>query len=480
MYMNGFPVGMQKDGRYYVHNHVKLELKYHSRPEVYEGFRIVGFEVEPHSLTQATRADGQAPGGLQPLCEEGMATPLFNLDGHNEIIYTYDVRWTWSSTRWASRWDNYLKMTGGQVHWFSIMNSLLIVVFLSGMLAMILLRTLYRDIAKYNEKPATLEEQAEETGWKLVHADVFRKPQFSKLLVVSVGSGIQILFMSVVTLIFALLGLLSPAHRGGLLQSMMLLFTFMGAFAGYTQARLYKVFQGDDWKTATFWTAFLYPGVIFSIFFLLNLLIWGEKSSGAVPFTTMFALLVLWFGISVPLVFLGSYIGVRKPAIELPTRIAQVARQIPEQPWFVQPVFTSLVGGVMPFGAVFTELFFIMSSLWQHQFYYLFGFLALVLIILVVTCAEISIMLTYFQLTAEDYAWWWRSFLASGASAIYVFLYSILYFSSRLLIDRMVSTMLYFGYMMIMSILFFLLTGSVGTLASFYFVRSIYGSIKVD
>merc|ERR1712151_1462383 len=109
-----------------------------------------------------------------------------------------------------------------------------------------------------------------------------------------------------------------------------------------------------------------------------------------------------------------------------------------------QPIFTALVGGVLPFGAVFAELFFIMSSLWQHQFYYLFGFLALVLIILIVTCAEIAIALTYFQLTSEDYHWWWRSFLSSASSAIYVFLYSVLYFTTRLQIEKAVSTLLYF------------------------------------
>merc|ERR1719389_34855 len=213
-------------------------------------------------------------------------------------------------------------------------------------------------------------------------------------------------------------------------------------------------------------TALLYPGIFFTIFFILDLFIWGQRSSGAVPFTTMFALLVLWFGISVPLVFLGSYFGFRKPATTLPVRTNQIPRQIPAQPWFIQPLFTSLVGGVLPFGAVFTELFFIMSSLWQHQFYYLFGFLALVLVILIVTCAEISIALTYFQLTSEDYNWWWRAFFASSSSALYVFLYSILYFSSRLQIERVVSTCLYFGYMFIMSTMFFLLTGSVGTMAS--------------
>merc|ERR1711920_1035258 len=104
-------------------------------------------------------------------------------------------------------------------------------------------------------------------------------------------------------------------------------------------------------------------------------------------------------------------------------------------------------------------------------FYYLFGFLALVLVILIVTCAEISIALTYFQLTSENYNWWWRSFLASGSSALYVFLYSVLYFNSRLQIDKLVSTILYFGYMSIVSIIFALLTGSIGMIASFFFVK---------
>eukprot|EP00438_Fugacium_kawagutii_P013890 Skav219729 [mRNA] locus=scaffold301:281463:306630:- [translate_table: standard] len=157
--------------------------------------------------------------------------------------------------RWATLKS--IQRTGDKIHWFAILNSLMIMLFLSGMVAMILLRTLYRDITRYNEL-ATAEEAAEETGWKLVHGDVFRKPAFSKLLAVSVGSGVQILGMSIVTLVFALLGFLSPAHRGGLLQSMMMLFTFMGVFGGYSSARLYKVFNGEDWKTNTLMTATLF------------------------------------------------------------------------------------------------------------------------------------------------------------------------------------------------------------------------------
>ncbi len=74
-----------------------------------------------------------------------------------------------SDIRWASRWDTYLLMTDDQIHWFSIINSLMIVLFLSGMVAMIMMRTLHRDISKYNQLE-TAEEAQEETGWKLVGA----------------------------------------------------------------------------------------------------------------------------------------------------------------------------------------------------------------------------------------------------------------------------------------------------------------------
>src|SRR3546814_17043981 len=88
-----------------------------------------------------------------------------------------------------------------------------------------------------------------------------------------------------------------------------------------------------------------------------------------------------------------------------------------------------MIGGILPFGACFVELFFIMSSLWMDQYYYVFGILFLVYVILVVTCAEITIVLCYFQLCAEAYNWWWSSFLASGSTALSVSLSSTLYFS---------------------------------------------------
>ena len=39
---------------------------------------------------------------------------------------------------------------------------------------------------------------------------------------------------------------------------------------------MYKSFKGMQWKALTLLTAFLYPGVTFLIFFVLNFFIWGQ------------------------------------------------------------------------------------------------------------------------------------------------------------------------------------------------------------
>lgn len=492
----GYPLGeVDEAGRYLLYNHVRIVISINSDPyaaeEGKEKWRVVGFEVVPTSITHhfdkelkaGDELDSDTCGKFVNIEEVAVGNYQYlNTDKDTTVLFTYDVQFVKSDILWEERWDRIIssKSSNDQIHWFSIINSLMIVVFLTGMIAMIMLRTLHRDIARYNEVQTT-EEAQEESGWKLVHGDVFRPPQSSPLLFsVVVGTGVQVCCMSAVTMVIALLGLLSPANRGSLLTTLLLLFVFMGSFSGYYSSRTYKMFSGKDWKKTTILTALFYPGILFGIFFLLNLVLWGKASSQAVPFGTLFALLVLWFGISVPLVFLGSYFGFKAPSTEHPVRTNQIARQIPEQVWYLSPPFSVLVGGILPFGAVFIELFFIMSALWLHQIYYVFGFLFIVLLILVATCAEVTIVMCYFQLCAEDYRWWWRSFFTSGSAAVYLFLYSVMYFYTKLNITAFVSGLLYFGYMSMISITFFFLTGTIGYFACFWFTRKIYGSIKID
>eukprot|EP00955_Chlamydomonas_euryale_P027260 287338-Chlamydomonas_euryale.AAC.2 len=125
--------------------------------------------------------------------------------------------------KWASRWDAYLRMPGGDVHWFGILNSCLVVLIMASLVAVVLIRTVRRDLAKYEAllvEPAAADAR-DEAGWKLVAGDVCRAPRGSRMLAVALGSGAQVLCTNAVSLLLAALGFLSPAARGALLTTTM-------------------------------------------------------------------------------------------------------------------------------------------------------------------------------------------------------------------------------------------------------------------
>ncbi|XP_058809280.1 transmembrane 9 superfamily member 2 isoform X2 [Phymastichus coffea] len=478
------PTLYNKPKTYYLFNHVDLLITYHNGANEdwnagtkTSSGRIISIKVTPRSINHDNfeSPDCQNKKPLEIPSERLAPNQKIN------VLYTYSIRFQENNTiKWSSRWDYILEsMPHTNIQWFSILNSLVIVLFLSGMVAMIMLRTLHKDIARYNQIESG-EDAQEEFGWKLVHGDVFRPPRKGMLLSVLLGSGVQVFFMALVTLAFACLGFLSPANRGALMTCAMVLYVCLGIAAGYTSALIYKSFGGEKWKSNVLLTSMLSPGIVFSLFFIMNLIFWAEGSSAAVPFSTLVAILALWFGISVPLTFVGAYFGFRKRAIEHPVRTNQIPRQIPEQSFYTQAIPGVIMGGVLPFGCIFIQLFFILNSLWSSQMYYMFGFLFLVFLILVITCSETTILLCYFHLCAEDYHWWWRSFLTSGFTAFYLLIYCIHYFITKLNIEDATSTFLYFGYTMIMVYLFFLLTGSIGFFACLWFVRKIYSVVKVD
>lgn len=516
-YWHGFPVGFinQNNMKAYIHNHVNIEIMYHQveDPTVSNKYRVVRFTVEPfsiaHQFEEYLTAQAEVDGKFLPLvaniknpiasCNTGIAMQqhtnydMITAAGHNpqeasgDVLFTYDVIWKENTElHWASRWDIYLNMDQAipaKVHWVSIGNSMVIVLVLSAMIAAILIRNLHRDMNRYNKVAVDEEaraEELEEYGWKLVHADVFRPPTFSPMiLAVSAGSGAQLLLMTFCTIMFSALGFMNPSRRGHLLMGELSFYVVLGCVNGYITARLYKSFKGKEWQRATAVAATALPGFAFGLFFIMNVVALAKASTDAVPFTTMLILVVLWFGISTPLVFLGAFFGYKQDAIEYPVMTSSIPRQIPDQPWFMGVPFTLAIGGILPFGACFVELYYIMSSVWMEYYYYVFGFLFLVFLILVVTCAEITILFTYFQLCSEDYHWWWRSFCNGGSAAFYVFLYSFVYFK-QLEANTLATYVLYFGYMGLVCFGLFLMMGFVGLSTSLWFNKTIFASIKID
>jgi len=475
-YSMGFLMGEEKPpGQLAFHNHYNIYIEYHEVGGNKDQLRVVGARVFPESKKYTAEA---------PVTECWKELDPVNLDEESgaatEVQFTYTVQWIKSPTAWATRWDKYLHVFDPKIHWFSLVNSAVIVVFLVLTVMSVLVRALKKDIARYNRLDqinlddlngtSVLEDGVQEdSGWKLVHGDVFRTPSNPLLLSVLLGNGAQLFVMTGLTIAFALLGFLSPSNRGSLGTIMVLLYTVFGFVGGYVSARVYKALQGEKWKLNIALTPLLVPGIVFSTFFFLDLFLWAKQSSGAVPFTTMLAIIGIWFIISVPLSFAGSWLGFRAPQIEAPVKTNQIPRQIPPTTTYLKPIPSMLLVGILPFGAIFVELYFIMQSIWFNKIYYMFGFLFLCYGLMIITCAAVTILMVYFLLCSENYNWQWRAFLAAGMSAGYIFLNAMIYWVSRVSTGGFAGSVLYIGYSALISFLFFVLTGMFLSCVVFFF-----------
>lgn len=420
-----------------LNNHYDIYIQYHMRDE--DHFRVVGVLVYPSTV------NSMVAGSTEPDCFNKQPFYLSEETG-NEFFYTYSVSFLESNIPWGLRWDAYLHVFDPRIHWFSLINSLIIAGFLVFMVGMVLLRSISRDIHRYNAVDLSDEVQ-EDYGWKLVHGEVFRLPQRPMLLSVMVGNGIHLIMMCIVTLVFALFGFLSPSNRGSLATVLLICWTFFGCVSGYASARTYTTLGGEQWKTNLILTAVLFPTVVFTIIGMLNFFLIFASASGAVPFGTILAVLLLWFLISAPLSVAGYFYGMKHGAFINPVRVASIPRQIPPKPWYLSTWPAAILGGILPFGAAFVELYFVLSSLFGNRAYYAFGFLFLTFVIVALTTATVTVLFVYFLLCAEEYRWHWRAFLIGGGSAFWLFAYGVWYWASRLYLNGFTSVVLYFGYL---------------------------------
>eukprot|EP00798_Chlamydomonas_sp_ICE-L_P020229 gene20229-26982_t len=645
-------------------------------PEAF--YMIVGFEVSPCSIERksAENIDDVVCG----VDNDAHVTHQVIKKGV-EVVYTYDVYWQDSNIKWASRWDAYLRMPGGKVHWFSIVNSILVVIVMASMVALILVRTVRRDLAKYEALVVDSSlDMRDEAGWKQLKSDIFRPPAFSRSLVVQVSTGVQIICTSVVSLLLASLGFLNPSShgaliappgpsplpchpgrhwrpdyrtsvvslllaslgflnpssRGALITTSIVLYVWLAVLAGFTTVYAWGVVERtfNGWPVACATVSVFFPAVVITIFSVLNIaisttavantvfsvlniaisstgsggavplgtslvivvasvpltfltsagsggavplgtfmvvvvvavpltllqwccttqnvlvidIVWFPASvpltfvgssgavpfgtffvvvvvwflvsvpltfrgsSGAVPFGTFLVVVVVWFLVSVPLTFVGGYMALKVPILEQPVKTNQIPRLVPPQPISTHPITLFLAAGLLPFGTMFIELYFAMTSLWLGFFYYLFGFMFLIGLLAMVVNAEIAVLCTYVQLCAEDYHWWWDSFYHGGSVVMYMDLYAVGFLITLTLIRWLwgsfyrggsvamymaiyavgflitslsvlsggLPVFIYICYMTIFVLGLYLAMGSVGFLASYWFVHLIFSAVKAD
>jgi transmembrane 9 superfamily protein 2/4 len=192
-----------------LHDHVKLNIEYNERDAAPGFVRIVGFSAKPISIAHDKKNLSNTCGN-GPVHDKRETLLYFKPDKDNtgralHVVYSYEVQWEKTDVAWTDRWDTSLldNVDDSTGHYMSILNFFIMVIVFTSFIACI-----------NNDLRVDVNEEEDDSGWKMVHGDVFRPPTYPMGLSVLVGSGAHITLAILVTLILSQTNLINPAMKG--------------------------------------------------------------------------------------------------------------------------------------------------------------------------------------------------------------------------------------------------------------------------
>ncbi|XP_031660923.1 transmembrane 9 superfamily member 2 [Oncorhynchus kisutch] len=133
-----------------------------------------------------------------------------------------------------------------------------------------------------------------------------------------------------------------------------------------------------------------------------------------------------------------AYFSFKKPVIEQPVRTKKITQQIHEHSFFTKPMPGIIMGGIHPSGCIFFQLFWVPVPGVHHFPHHLVQ-------------GHHPATSTCVKRTP----WWLHSFLTSLFMAVYLFVYGVHYFFTKLQIIIVAITILYFTMIMVLKLFLF-------------------------
>ncbi|XP_057974782.1 transmembrane 9 superfamily member 5-like [Malania oleifera] len=401
-------------------------------------------------------------------------------DTEINVEFSYSVFWNATSTRFENRMEKYSKASllpaHQQIHWFAIVNSVVIILLLMGLLILHFMRHLKSDL----QKCSSGDEQDKEAGWTYIHGDVFRYPSYTSLFCAVMGTGVQLLTLVFFLFILAFVGILYPYSHGALCTSLVIIYSLTSIVAGYTASAFHNQFADTGWERSVLLSGILYPGPLFLIMLILNTVAMISGSTTALPLGTIVLILTLYIFVTIPLLALGGVIGYRfRSECQAPCATKRCSREIPSLAWYRRTPSQMFIAGLVPFSAIVLELHHLYASLWGYKICTVSSILFVMFIILIVLTALLSVGLTYIQLSMEDHKWWWSSVLRGGSTAFFMYAYCVCYYAKSNMSGFM-QLSYFFGCNACMCYAFFLMLGVISFCASSMFVSHIYHVVKSE
>jgi len=220
----------------------------------------------------------------------------------------------------------------------------------------------------------------------------------------------------------------------------------------------------------------VFPGYIFTTLSSADIIESLLGTAAAVPFSEGLWHYLLWWALDAPCATLGAYHGFKKP-LGLEPEVGPIKRSIPPMPWYLtRPAIAGLYGPLI-FATIAFEFNYLMDSLWRsYMIYAMFGILFISLMMMTVTIASLSIVVTYKLLCHQNYDWWWSSFSLGASGGLYMLAFSAVWMFLYEDMSFIGSDLVYFFTMAMISACFSFMCGSISVLSSYLFVERIYRS----
>ncbi|CAG8492124.1 31918_t:CDS:10 [Gigaspora margarita] len=154
---------------------------------------------------------------IQVKLESGNPVKLYWETQDIPVRFSYSVRWEFTEDPFDSRFDKLL-----DTEFFEHK----------------------RHIVAYAKKGLRQDHDlGDEYGWKQVHGDVFRAPRSLLLFSALVGTGHQLMWLTLVMILYIIIGDLY-AERATILTASIFFYTLTSVIAGYSSANTYQIYGG--------------------------------------------------------------------------------------------------------------------------------------------------------------------------------------------------------------------------------------------
>jgi hypothetical protein len=311
-----FPIGiLSRDNQSLLYTHHRFTLHHNSN-------HIVEVKITP-----------EKPVALKP---------------QTNLEFTYSVDWSATSKPYRSRTARYcdLPFAQAEVRKYAVVNSF-VLAFLLFFLAVFVITKFVNADSRRAEIDEFQAEPRADSGWKLVHADVFRVPAAPGFLSMLIGFGSQALSAAVGFVIANLVFRLFLKYNSTLIVGF-IVYAISGVVGGYFSGRFYRRWTNSrDWIAQTSATAAFGPTlfVFWKIVMAIPAAVMGAGQT--IHYATWFTGALLFAVVVLPLTFVGAITGRHWFfSNEDEARVSLNKRAIPPTPFYLRTFAISAVIGV--------------------------------------------------------------------------------------------------------------------------------------